>query len=311
MKTVFLYAGQGTQTEGMGKDFYESFESYRNLVDSLQLGREFKGLMHGGSLEDLSKTENTQGCMSIFAAGVTEVLKDKGITPDAACGLSLGEYGALYAAGVFSANDYVSITAFRGKEMAKAAEGLTCSMSAVLGLPKEKVEELVLNYSGEGFVTVANYNCPGQSVICGDKEAVEALEPVMKENGARKCVRLKVSGPFHTKYMAPAGEALRDFLKMFEFKKPQIPVTANVTGDFYKEEDDIKELLVRQVQSSVRMEDNLTKLLEAGATNFIEIGPGNAVTGFLKKTAKKSDKDIKYVSISTVEDLEGLSELEL
>ena len=101
MKTVFLYAGQGTQTEGMGKDFYESFESYRNLVDSLQLGREFKGLMHGGSLEDLSKTENTQGCMSIFAAGVTEVLKDKGITPDAACGLSLGEYGALYAAGVF------------------------------------------------------------------------------------------------------------------------------------------------------------------------------------------------------------------
>ena len=311
MKTVFLYAGQGTQTEGMGKDFYESFESYRNLVDSLQLGREFKGLMHGGSLEDLSKTENTQGCMSIFAAGVTEVLKDKGITPDAACGLSLGEYGALYAAGVFSANDYVSITAFRGKEMAKAAEGLTCSMSAVLGLPKEKVEEIVSNYSGEGFVTVANYNCPGQSVICGDKEAVEALEPVMKENGARKCVRLKVSGPFHTKYMAPAGEALRDFLKMFEFKKPQIPVTANVTGDFYKEEDDIKELLVRQVQSSVRMEDNLTKLLEAGATNFIEIGPGNAVTGFLKKTAKKLDKDIKYVSISTVEDLEGLSELEL
>lgn len=311
MKTVFLYAGQGTQTEGMGKDFYESFESYRNLVDSLQLGREFKGLMHGGSLEDLSKTENTQCCMSIFAAGVTEVLKDKGITPDAACGLSLGEYGALYAAGVFSANDYVSITAFRGKEMAKAAEGLTCSMSAVLGLPKEKVEEIVSNYSGEGFVTVANYNCPGQSVICGDKEAVEALEPVMKENGARKCVRLKVSGPFHTKYMAPAGEALRDFLKMFEFKKPQIPVTANVTGDFYKEEDDIKELLVRQVQSSVRMEDNLTKLLEAGATNFIEIGPGNAVTGFLKKTAKKLDKDIKYVSISTVEDLEGLSELEL
>ena len=303
MNTVFLYAGQGSQTVGMGKDFYEEYETYRNLVDSFPKAENFIKLMHEGPIEELSKTENTQGCMAIMAAGITEVLKENGIVPDAACGLSLGEYGALYAAGVFDAKDYVALTTFRGQEMAKAAKGLTCSMSAALGAEREVVEEAVNEYAGEGYVVLANYNCPGQYVICGDEEAVSNVEESLKAKGVKRCVRLNVSGPFHTRYMKPAGEALRTYFEKMQFNKPAIPVALNVTGALYDEKDDLKELLIKQVQSSVHMEDDLSTLINAGAVNFIEIGPGNAVSGFLKKTAKSLGADVKISTISTVSDL--------
>ena len=302
MKTVFLYAGQGSQTVGMGQDFYQEFEEYRAFVDSFQMDVDLKKLMHEGPLEELSRTENTQPCMSVFAAGVTQLLVKNGITPDAACGLSLGEYGALYAAGVFSARDYVNLTAFRGSVMAKAAQGCVCSMSAVLGAPSSVVEDACRKYDGDGFVTVANYNCPGQYVICGDAQAVEAVEEILKEGGVKRCVRLNVSGPFHTKYMKPAGDALAEYFAEMNFAKPEIPVALNYTGDFYREGEDLKELLVAQVQNSVRMEEDLEKLIQAGAERFIEIGPGNALSGFLKKTAKNLGVDINVTSIGTVED---------
>lgn len=306
MKTVFLYAGQGSQTVGMGKDFYEEYEDYRNLIDSFDVDVDIKKIMHEGPQEVLSSTENTQPCMSAFAAGVTELLKKDGIVPDAACGLSLGEYGALYAAGVFGAKEYVELTAFRGQKMTEAAKGIACSMSAVLGAESSVIEEVCSQYDGEGFVTVANYNCPGQYVICGDLPAVAWAEEQLKEKGAKRCVRLNVSGPFHTKYMAKAGEALKEYFDHMELKTPEIPVAMNVTGDFYKAGDDISMLLVNQVQNSVRLEEDLMRLMEQGATNFIEIGPGNVLAGFLKKTAKKMGVEIQVSSISTVEDYKKL-----
>ena len=306
MKTAFLYAGQGAQHVGMGLDFYETYPEYREFMDSLQLGIDLKGLMHEGPLEELSKTENTQACMAAFAAGITRLLEEHGIKPDLAAGLSLGEYGAFYAAKVFSAEDYVKLTAFRGHAMMEAAKDTNCAMSAILGADRTLVEEALASYDGNGYITLANYNCPGQYVICGEKEAVESLEASLKEKGVKRCVRLNVSGPFHTKYMQPAGEALRAYFAGMNFAEPQIPLLLNVTGDYAKKGDDLKELLVEQVQNSVRLEDQLRKMLESGVDRIIEIGPGNTIAGFLKKTAKAMKVKINVISIDRVEDFKKL-----
>lgn len=305
MKAVFLYAGQGSQKVGMGKDFYQEFPEYREFVDSMKFDVDFKTMMEEGPIEELSDTKNTQPCMSLFAAGITMLLKKNGIEPQAAMGLSLGEYGALYAAGVFSAEEYVKMTAYRGSVMAEAAKGLTCSMSAILGAASETVEQACKEYQGSGYVTVANYNCPGQYVICGDEEAVADTEKRLVEMGAKRCVRLNVSGPFHTKFMQPAGEKLKAYLDNITFEKPSIPVALNVTGDFYQGED-LKENLIKQIQTSVRLENDIRNILDKGYDNFVEIGPGNVVSGFLKKTAREMGKTVTVQTIETVEDFRKL-----
>lgn len=306
MKNVFLYAGQGSQKVGMGKDFYEQFETYKNIVDSFSFEFDHKKMMFEGPLEELSKTEYTQPCMGIFAAGVTQVLKENNILPDAACGLSLGEYGALYAAGVFSLEDYVNTLKFRGNAMMEAAKGQVCSMSAILGTDVELVKEACEANATNGYVIVVNYNCPGQYVICGDEGAVAATEEYLKAKGAKRCVRLNVSGPFHTVYMKPAGDELEKYFKTITISEPNIPVVLNYTGDFYDGKSSLSDLLVKQVQNSVHLEDSLRKLIDEGAERFIEVGPGSTLAGFLKKTAKAMGKDVVVNSIETVEDLNKL-----
>lgn len=306
MKTVFLYAGQGSQKAGMGKDLYESFASYRAVIDSMQIETDLTYYMHEAPLEELSKTEITQPCMAAFAAGVTAVLKEYGIVPDAACGLSLGEYGALHAAGVFDTDEYVKLCEFRGRKMAEAANGKDCAMSAVLGQTAEAVQDACKASAEAGYVTVANYNCPGQYVICGEEAAVAATENYLKEHGAKRCVRLNVSGPFHTKFMKPAGDALQEYFETIAWNKPQIPVVLNVTGAYLTEKENLKERMVQQVQNSVQFEASLRLLLSDGATEFIEIGPGNTLSGFLKKTAKELGKEI---TLYNVEDSDSLTKL--
>lgn len=329
MKTVFLYAGQGSQKVGMGADFYQEYPTYRAWIDGLPDGEKIKKLMHEGPIEELSRTENTQCCMAAFGAGITKLLLEVGIQPQAACGLSLGEYGALYAAGAYSAEDYVKIVTFRGRKMMEAAQGIDCAMSAVLGMDGQAIREVCQDYTRDnyrgfkkGYVTVANYNCPGQAVICGEEGAVAAVEARLKEKGCKRMVRLNVSGPFHTRFMKPAGDALEEFLKEIPFGKLQIPVTSNVTGGFYGESvceqnaeyvgdsQHIKQLLVRQVQESVHLEDNLRTLLEAGYEHFVEIGPGNTMAGFLRKTARDMKRKVDVTSIERVEDLKKLIESE-
>lgn len=315
MKTVFLYAGQGSQKIGMGKDLYERYPEYREVVDAV-LSEEYRELMHEGELEVLSRTENTQPCMAAFAAGVTAVLKGVGILPDATAGLSLGEYGALHVAGVIDAKSYVDITAFRGKAMAEAAEGKTCSMSAILGMQSAQVEEACkmatqkLKEAGDSssFVTLVNYNCPGQYVICGDEKAVAETENVLKEMGMKRSIRLNVSGPFHTPYMAPAAEKLGTFLELVDFRPATIPVVLNVTGDYYDGSSDLKANLCAQIQSGVHFEESVVRLMEDGADTFVEIGPGNTLSGFVKKTAKALGKEVNVYTIDSAEHLADVIE---
>lgn len=315
MKLVFLYAGQGSQKVGMGMDIYENYPTFRNIVDEC-LSENLKNLMQDGPIEVLSKTENTQPCMAAFAAGITAVLKEHGIVPEASAGLSLGEYGALHVAGVMDAKSYVDITAFRGRAMAEAAEGKTCSMSAILGMQSEQVEEacrvacqhLADAGDNDSFVTLVNYNCPGQYVICGDEPAVAEAESILKEMGMKRSIRLNVSGPFHTKYMGPAAEKLGAFLNSVGLQKPQIPVILNVTGDYYDGQSDLKENLCMQIQNGVHFEETMVRMMEDGADTFVEIGPGNTLSGFLKKTAKALGKEVVIYTIDKAEDLAAVVE---
>lgn len=317
MKTIWMYAGQGSQREGMGKDFYETFSEYRQVIDGLELSFDVKTMMHEGELAELSKTKYTQPCMAAFGAGVTAVLKAHGFAPDGACGLSLGEYGALHAAGVLDVESYVKLVEFRGQAMEKAAQeqkdkGNLCSMSAILGLEEEGVKEACKEASDAGFVVPVNFNCPGQCVICGDEAGVQRAEEKAKEKGAKRCMRLNVGGPFHTKYMASAGEELRVRLSETAFHRAEIPVALNATGELYQQPEaedngkELKELLVRQIQSSVYFERDIRGFLEAGADTFVEIGPGNVLSGFVKKTAKAMGKTVTIVTLDKAEDLQKL-----
>lgn len=311
MKTVFMYAGQGSQFVSMGMDFYNKYESYKKFIDSVKLSKDYKKLMHEGPLEDLSLTENTQPAMAMFAIGVTKLLEENDIKPDMAVGLSLGEYGALYAAGVISEEDYLKVIEYRGNKMAEAASKQECAMSAIIGMDVSDVEKAVEEISKKdiGYITIANYNCPKQYVICGDLDAVEETEKLLKEMGARRIVRLNVSGPFHTKYMHEAKVALEELFKKVTFKAPTFPVAVNYTGkiiDNSASGEEIKELLTNQVQSSVRFEKDVEELIKQGADNFIEIGPGKVLSGFVRKKAKEMNVDVKVTSISKIEDLEAI-----
>ena len=298
MKLAFLYAGQGSQQVGMGTDLYQQFPEYRKTVD--QFSEEYRCIMRDGPIEKLSQTAYTQPCMSIFAAGVTAVLKEAGIHPSYAAGLSLGEYGALYAAGVWDGKTYVELTAFRGQQMEAAAKGIVCKMTAVLKLDKDQLEEACIEASKEGYVKLVNYNCPGQYVIGGDEKAVEAAEKIALEKGARRCIPLNVSGPFHTKYMQGASEALGKRFKEIEWKELSIPVVSNVTGKFIGKEESVARLLELQVKSSVRFEESIQTLLDEGVDTIIEIGPGKVLCGFVKKM----DRNVRCLSIETAAELE-------
>lgn len=314
MKTVWMYAGQGSQRAGMGKDLYEAFPEYRQVIDSLKLSFPVKEMMHQGELSELSKTCYTQPCMAAFGAGVTALLRARGIWPDGTLGLSLGEYGALHAAGVMDTDTYVRLVEFRGQVMEEAAleqkrQGNLCSMSAILGLSEEEVITACEESTGAGFVVPVNFNCPGQYVICGEEAGVLKAEERAKAKGAKRCIRLNVGGPFHTKYMASAGSKLEAYLEKVSFQVPKLPVALNATGELYvhRVEDrglsELKSLLVKQIQSSVYVERDLRCFLNQGADTFVEIGPGNALTGFVKKTAKAMGKTITTVTLDKAEDV--------
>ena len=304
MKLGFLYAGQGSQHPGMGADLYDAFPAFRTVFDQAaeRVDFDLKEVSFTDSQGVLNQTRYTQPCMVAFAAGLTAVLREKGIVPAAAAGLSLGEYSALHAAEVFDAVTAVELVAFRGKAMEAAAAGRESAMMAVLGLDREPLQAACDTASALGCVVIANYNCPGQLVIGGEKAVVERAAALAKEAGARRCLPLKVSGPFHTPLMAPAGDALAERFKTVEFGTPSIPVIFNCLGDVKPEDVAIPELLVRQVQSSVYMEDSIRAMAGLGVDAFVEIGPGKALSGFVKKTVP----EVPVYAVETAADVEAL-----
>ena len=286
MKLAFLYAGQGTQQVGMGRDLYEAYPAFRNILDSAPVDFDLKKLCFEGPEEALSDTRYTQPAMVAFAAGVTALLYEAGIRPQAAAGLSLGEYSALHAAEVFTAPQAIALAAFRGAAMADAVQGRPCGMAAVLGMDRDTLAACCRSVADLGVCEIANYNCPGQIVITGDSGAVEAAGAKATEQGARRCVPLKVSGPFHTSLMKPAGDALRQRFTSETFGEMTFPVVFNCLGRAKTDEETIPALLERQVQSSVYFEDSIRWLEAQGFDAAIEIGPGKALSAFVRKTAK-------------------------
>ena len=301
MSLAFLYAGQGSQHPGMGADLYEAHPAFRAVLDAAGVDFDLKTTMFTDPDGVLNLTEYTQPCMVAFAAGMTALLAERGIVPDYAAGLSLGEYSALQCAGVFTAPQAISLAAFRGKAMAAAAAGRPCGMTAVLGLDREKLQEACRQAAGAGVVEIANYNCPGQLVIGGEQAAVDQAAALAKELGAKRCLPLKVSGPFHTSLLAPAGDALREKFKETAFGAMRIPVLFNCLGREMGPEDTIPALLEKQVQTSVYMEDTIRRLAELGVDTIVEIGPGHALCGFIRKTAPQ----IKAVAIEDCASLEA------
>lgn len=284
MKLGFLYAGQGTQHPGMGADLYEAYPAFCRVFNSAKLDFDLKKVCFEDPEGVLTQTQYTQPCMVAFAAGLTAVLAEKGIHPAAAAGLSLGEYSALCAAGVLDAATAIELAAFRGKAMMQAAQGHAAAMVAVLGMERAPLQACCDEAADSGCVVIANYNCPGQLVLGGDKAAVEKAAALAKEQGARRCIPLNVSGPFHTPLMADAGNKLKERFKALQFAQAEIPVIYNCLGREKSEAESIPELLVRQVQSSVYMEDSIRRMAELGVDAIVEIGPGRALTGFVKKT---------------------------
>ncbi|SEG02193.1 [acyl-carrier-protein] S-malonyltransferase [Eubacterium ruminantium] len=290
MKIGFLYAGQGSQAVGMGSDLYEKYPEFKEVLDNVKLPFDVKDICFNGPAEVLNETKYTQPCMVAFAVGVTKILRERGIKPDMAAGLSLGEYSALNAAGVLSDEQVVELVAFRGQAMQEAVTGRDCKMIAVLGLERDKIFEgcriVAEEFKGKelNVAEPANFNCPGQITVSGDAEPVDRAAEVFKELGAKKCVAVKVSGPFHTSLMKPAGDKLRERFKEENFGEMQIPVIFNAIGKEKPEDMSIQELLEKQVQSSVFFEDTIRYMAENGVDTFVEIGPGKTLSKFVSKT---------------------------
>ncbi|AJA49999.1 malonyl CoA-acyl carrier protein transacylase [Clostridium pasteurianum DSM 525 = ATCC 6013] len=301
-KVAFLFSGQGAQYVGMGKELYDNFQESKNIFDKADeaLGFKISEICFQGSKEELDKTENTQPAILTTSIAALKALESKGINADVAAGLSLGEYSALVYSGVFDFQEAVKLVKKRGKYMQEAVPQGKGAMAAVLGLDSDKVREVCKDASDKGIVEPANFNCPGQIAIAGEVAAVESAAEFAKKAGARKVVMLQVSGPFHTSMLKPASDKLALELENISVNKLKLPVITNVTGNYIKEEKDIKELLRRQVMSSVLWEDTINRMIDDGVDKFIEIGPGKVLTGFVKKINRK-------LKTFNIEDLNSLN----
>lgn len=301
-KTVFMFPGQGAQYIGMAKDFYDAIPECREVFEeaSEASGLDIAALCFEEN-DKINITEYTQICMLTAEAAILRALEVKGYKADVTAGLSLGEYGALIACGALSRKDAFALVRKRGIYMQEAVpEG--GAMAAVLALDTAQIEEACKKT--EGIVSIANYNCPGQIVITGEKEAVDAAGEKLKEAGAKRVVPLKVSGPFHSALLSGAGEKLGAELKDVTVNDIVVPYLANVTADYVKDKNEVKPLLEKQVSSSVRWQQTIERLIADGCDEFVEIGPGHTLSGFMKKI----DRNVKTCNIDKMEDFKAYVE---
>lgn len=309
MKIAFLFPGQGAQTVGMGKDFYEEYEVAKKIYKQAEreTGIEVSKLSFEGPEKELNQTKNTQICMVTMSLAILELLKEARIKAEYSAGLSLGEYVALNYAGAINLKDTLKIIQKRGEYMQNLAPEGDWAMAAVLGLSDETVEEVCKKVK-TGFAVPANYNCPGQVAVSGDRAGIQELTELAKSAGAKRVIELKTSGPFHTEKLQKASEALRKELDNIQIGKLESIVVKNLDAKPYTEKDDIKEILAKHVMSPVRFSASIKYMLDNGVDTFVEIGPGKVLTSLVKKV----NREVKCINISNVDSLkEAIKELNI
>ena len=310
MKIGYIFPGQGTQTVGMGKDIYEKFEEAKEVYKKIDnaLGENIEDLTYNSSQEELNETKNTQITIYAMSMAILEVLKNEGIQPAVAAGLSLGEYTALTCAGVLGLEDGAKIVRTRGRLMQELAPEGDWLMAAVIGLEDDELKK-VCEQVKSGFVRAVNYNCPGQVVVSGERAAVQEAMGLAKEAGARKVVELKTSGPFHTEKLKEASEELEKELSKIEFHEGNIQVIKNFDGKAYEQGDDMVQILANHVINPVKFRKSIETMLEMGVDTFVEVGPGKTLSGFVKKVCKEKEVEAKSLNIESVETLENALEI--
>ncbi|MCC8098145.1 MAG: ACP S-malonyltransferase [Eubacterium sp.] len=300
MSTAFIFSGQGAQQSGMGKELYDNFPVCKEVFDKADeaLGFEISKICFEED-ERLNITEYTQPAILTMSTAVLRLMEEKGFKADYAAGLSLGEYSALVAAGVMSFEEAVVLVRKRGRFMTEAVPVGVGAMSAIINLDADKIQA-VLDKVNPERVFIANYNCPGQIAIAGYAEEVAAAEPLLTEAGAKRVVRLNVSGPFHTPLLKPASDKLNTELQNITINDFNIPVISNLTAEAYKGKEDVIPTLTKQVMSSVKWEQTVKNLIDTGVDTFIEMGPGKTLTSFVKKVSRK----VKAVNIEDLKTLD-------
>ncbi len=298
MKIAFCYPGQGVQKVGMAEDFVKSSAELKAMLDaaSESSGIDMAKLLFEEN-EDINITEYTQPALTAACCIMTKAIMDRGIKPDVTAGLSLGEYCSLYCAGAMSFEDAVRLTRIRGRLMSSAVPQGEGMMAAVIGLDAKVIEDGIKDIDG---CYIANYNCPGQIVLTGKKDAVTKAMSVMQESGARKVVPLNVSGPFHSPLLKDCAEELYRELEKADIGELKIPYVANVTAEQVTDAGQVRDLLRRQVYSSVKWEQSLRVLKDMGVDLILEIGPGKTIAGFVKKTCP----EIPVVSVGSLQDID-------
>ena len=302
MKIGFLFPGQGAQAIGMGKDLYEKYPEYREVYKKINeiTGRKIDDLTFNSTEEELGKTKNTQIAILAMSLAILEILKKENIQVVATMGLSLGEYTALIHSEAISFEDGIKIVKKRGELMQNLCPTGDWAMAAIMGLDEAKINEVCTN-TVDGFVTPVNFNCPGQIVISGEKNAVLRAMEKCKEAGAKRTLELNTSGPFHTCKLTDASEALAKEIEVVKLQEFNTKVIKNIDGKLYESQDDVKGILAKHIINPVRFADGLQTMLDMGIDTFVEIGPGKTLAGFVKRTSK----DVKIFNINDVKSLEN------
>lgn len=308
---AWIFPGQGSQYVGMGRAFCEESVQLKEFlgISGRMLGFDLLKMMLEGPERELTLTENAQPAILSLSVALSDILGEIGAKPDIVAGLSLGEFTALTIAGSLEYADALRLVRLRGMAMQDTISPGEGSMAAIIGLRDEVVERICSETSSSEEVIVANYNCPGQVVVSGLTEKVKVVMESSRREGAKRCVELSVSAPFHSRFLQPVGEILREFLDGVKVSPQKIPVVSNVTGDLFPEDpNEIKELLISQTYSPVRWEQSIRRMIQLGVDKFIEVGPGKVLSGFMKKidgsiTVNTTDSE----SLETLKEFQEIS----